>query len=115
MSLTVDEKHQRKVEYQREYRKRDAYIEQNREYQKSYRQTVKGIKNKRLCNWRKSGVLCEDFNELYTYYINTWICENCDCPLVEGIFGANKRVLDHDHDTGLFRNVLCNTCNIRRK
>ena len=26
----------------------------------------------------------------------------------------NKKCLDHDHKTGLFRNIICNRCNVIR-
>ena len=101
--------------YQREYRHTPEFREIANKYTREYRTRDIGIKHKRVGNWKTSGVIHPDFNELYTHYINTWECENCHVDLVEGIFGANKRTLDHDHSTGLFRNILCNTCNVRRK
>jgi len=72
------------------------------------------IKSNRVKKWKSRGVICEDWNVLYDKYINTTNCEMCDVELIEGNFGANKKCLDHDHKTGEFRNVLCNTCNCRR-
>ena len=47
-------------------------------------------------------------------YINTTNCEECNIELIEGRYGNNKKCLDHCHKTGEFRNVLCQTCNVRR-
>ena len=56
----------------------------------------------------------ENFDELYDRYINTNNCELCEIELEEGIV-ANGRCLDHNHETGLFRNVLCRSCNSKIK
>ena len=73
-----------------------------------------GLKTHRISNWKHRGVRSDDYNELYDKYINTKTCEECSIELIEGIFGSNKRTLDHNHHTGQFRKVLCNSCNINR-
>jgi hypothetical protein len=79
-----------------------------------YRQTYNGKKSYRISNWKQSGVISDDFNELYEKYINTTNCEECNVELIHGMFGNNKKCLDHDHETGQFRNILCCGCNLRR-
>ena len=78
---------------------------------KEYNNTENGKKCNRICTWKRLGVICEDWDALYDKYINTWNCENCDVELIEGKYGNNARHLDHDHETGLFRAVLCKHCN----
>ena len=94
------------------------YYEKNREkineIHKAYRQTEAGKKSHRIARWKRYGVKHDDFNSLYEVYINTKFCEECNIELVEGLHGANKKTLDHDHTTGKFRNVICHTCNMRR-
>jgi hypothetical protein len=89
---------------------KDKIKEQNKEYF----QTEQGIKSSRITKWKTRGVESEDYDALYEYYINCKYCENCEVELVEGSFGANKKVLDHCHKTGMFRNILCCGCNNRR-
>ena len=138
MPLTEAQKEYQK-QYQKQYRqnnkeKRKEYLENNKEQVKEYRennkekmkeymkeydkqrcQTETRKKSQRISNWKKTGVKCENFDELYEMYINVKNCEECNIELVEGNYGNNKRVLDHCHKTGEFRNVLCNTCNLRRR
>tara|TARA_R110001599_G_scaffold81062_1_gene218876 strand:- start:191 stop:649 length:459 start_codon:yes stop_codon:yes gene_type:complete len=100
------------IEQQKEYQKINK--EKIQEYKKKYKQTPLAIKNNRITNWKQKGVKFDDWEALYKHYMSTEICDNCEIELVEGQFGGNKRCLDHDHATGAFRNILCNTCNIRR-
>jgi hypothetical protein len=107
-------------EKQREYLKeyyqnnKEKINEQSREYQKEYKQTEAGKKATRINNWKRMGVKSDDYNSLYEYYLNCKNCEECNVELVEGRYGNNKKCLDHDHNTGQFRNVLCCSCNTRR-
>lgn len=87
----------------------------NPNYNKEYFKTDKGKKSNRINTWKNYGVIHNDFNQLYDYYINCKNCEECKIELIEGNYGNNKKVLDHDHDTGIFRNVLCHTCNVKRR
>jgi len=101
------------AEYGKEYRENNK--DKKAEYDKKYKQSEAGKKSSRICNWINSGVICDDFDSLYEYYLNVEFCEECNVELVEGKFGSNKKCLDHDHVTGEFRNVLCQRCNVKRR
>jgi len=108
------EKNKQKIkEQQKEYNEehKEKIKEQQKEYQKEWRQTDQGKKSQRIHNWKRSGLICEDYDKLYEYYLNTNDCDKCGIELVEGLYGANKKCMDHNHKTGIFRNILCNTCN----
>jgi len=64
-------------------------------------------KSNAICKWKKSGLICDDYNALYETYIKTTECQHCQIEFTE----KNKRCLDHDHTTGLFRKIVCNRCN----
>jgi len=110
-------------EYDKEYyaKHRERYLEQgkkwreeHKEQRKEYDKTDQRKKSNRIKDWKRIGLISEDYDKIYEHYINTWECDNCGIELIEGRFGANRRCMDHSHRTGLFRNILCNTCNTIR-
>ena len=126
MYMTPEQK-ERKKEYDRQYYKekkeyfkqynlknkerKAKYYEDNKEqraeYQQEYRQTPNGKKIGCINNWKCKGVIHEDFDKLYSLYINTKECNVC-----HKVFkSTTDRHLDHSHITGEYRNVLCNSCN----
>ena len=64
-------------------------------------------KSHTICNWKRKGLICDDYNALYETYIKTTECQHCKTEFTE----KNKRCLDHDHATGLFRKIVCHRCN----
>ena len=106
--------HAKNKEKKSEYNR--AYSAKNKSYMKAYNQTEKGKKTHRITHWKSSGVISEDYDTLYDKYINTLNCEECGAELtVDKKMTSTTRCLDHCHTTGLFRNVLCNGCNVRRR
>ena len=66
-------------------------------------------KHKRIMisNWKRSGVIYDNFDTLYQHYIDCKSCEWCG-----KVFETNRdRNLDHCHETGAFRLILCQKCN----
>ena len=82
---------------------------------KEYQQTPKGKKAKIKNTWKTRGLKMENFEQIYKRYCKTTNCDNCGVKLTK--IGKNNtfKVMDHDHQTGEFRNVLCHLCNMRRR
>jgi hypothetical protein len=94
---------------------RETHREERNMYQKEYRKTPIGIKNRKISHWRIRGLISDNYDEIYEKYINTTHCENCNIELTTGRFTTSTtRVMDHNHSTGEFRNILCHSCNIKR-
>jgi len=60
-----------------------------------------------IYDWKKRGLICDDYNALYETYIKTTECQHCKTEFTE----KNCRCMDHDHTTGLFRKIVCHRCN----
>ena len=73
----------------------------------TYKDTPQYKKSHTISNWKTRGVV-GDYDEMYNIYLNTNKCDVCHYVFDE----TNKKCLDHDHDTGLFRQILCHRCNL---
>lgn len=82
---------------------------------RKYRLTEKGKKSYRITDWKRRGVIAEDYNALHEEWLKQTNCELCNVELTTGKSCATRKCLDHNHKTGKFRNILCNYCNITRK
>lgn len=96
------EKGQQKV---KEYSKK--WYNENKEKQQQYYKEGDGKKSNTISNWKLRGVVSEDYDKLYEKYVNTDKCEICEKVFTDTF----DRCLDHDHQSGLFRQVLCRNCN----
>mgnify|MGYP003656809168 CR=1 FL=1 len=114
---------EKKKEYMKEYNKQHneknkekhkEYYENNiellREKRKIYRESPAGKKLLTIHNWRNFGVIETEqytYDELYETYLYCGYCELCDKKFPDTF----DRCLDHDHDTGIFRWIVCRGCN----
>ena len=74
---------------------------------KKYRQTPAGKKARIIAHWKKNGLIHDNYDELYTRYLSATNCEVCRKEFIDSF----DRCMDHCHETGLFRQFLCRSCN----
>ena len=96
----------------REYREKNK--EKIAEQNKAYKKTPEGTKGRRLSDWKNRGLIHDDLDELYERYLQATHCDECEEEFIHDK-GAKQRCMDHCHISGLFRNFLCKSCNIKRK
>ena len=63
-------------------------------------------------NWKRYGLKLregETYKDIYHHVISFNNCELCNVEFSDEI--KNQRCMDHDHETGYFRKVLCRGCN----
>tara|TARA_R110002110_G_C13039899_1_gene679734 strand:- start:116 stop:523 length:408 start_codon:yes stop_codon:yes gene_type:complete len=87
---------------------------ENKAKRKENNQTPKRRKYDAIRRWKGRGVICDDWDTLYERYLNTELCELCNCELTTGKRNKTTKCLDHCHETGEFRNILCLVCNTKR-
>ena len=89
------------------------YIQENREKIKLYNE-----KNKEriaIDRWKRYGLVSTDYNLLYDNYLKSTNCEECGIEYGKRCDGSGTfKCMDHNHETGLFRNFICCGCNRKR-
>ena len=102
------------------------YYQKNKEHVKSrikknYLENLKNpewVKKEHMRNtiktWKKRGLIDNDYENLYYLVMSQEICWCCGCILTIDAKWATSttRCMDHDHETGEFRGVICHACNI---
>mgnify|MGYP003624815895 FL=1 len=90
------------------------YYQKNKDKIKKYHQSPKGKMINTISSWKFNGLICENREE-YEYIYDRWLnserCEECNKEYTED----NIKNMDHCHLTGLFRNILCHSCNMKRQ
>lgn len=73
---------------------------------------AKNHKSYTIRHWKNSGLIIdeEDLESLYYMYIYATHCELCDKEFPN----TKDRCMDHSHETGEFRNIVCTSCNLRK-
>ncbi len=91
--------------------RKKKYTEDNRErineQKKEYRKTPHAKKLKKIYEWKRRGLICDNYSNLYDKYLLAEYCDVCNKKFNDNF----DRCMDHDHDTGLFRQFLCQPCN----
>jgi hypothetical protein len=79
-------------------------------WQREFRQTPEGKVYVRAMNLRKYGLTPEAYDAMLTS--QGGLCAACRQPETgRNQFGVCRLAVDHDHDTGVVRGLLCMRCN----
>ena len=86
---------------------REANKEKKKEYLKQYSKTENGKKSNTIRRWKNRGLTDTDIDYIYDLYKNTTNCWVCNHD-----FSKNCKCMDHEHETGMFRQIICKKCNL---
>ena len=86
-------------------------------YMKEYRKTPAFKMSNMISNWKFLGVIETEqytYEELYYAFCSQGYCEECGVKFSSKSNTKTDKCLDHDHETGEFRDILCRSCNVKR-
>lgn len=78
------------------------------EYQKGYRRVIRGAIQRRYSLKKHYGITVEQYNEMFS--AQSGKCAICDTHATD-LPSPGILCVDHDHDTGVVRALLCGLCN----
>ena len=110
MVLTLEEKKERKRISNKKYKEKNK--DKIKEYYKEYQKMNPHIYV--ISKWKHHGIIHDDYDKLYKYYMSINNCQVCNKEFNKDIV-MDRKCLDHDHETGLFRCVCCGDCNIHNR
>ena len=80
---------------------------------KEYNNSPNGYKSGKKSKWKSIGLVMDNFEEIFDRYMKTTNCDRCNIELTtrDNPPKMTTKCMDHQHQTGLFRNILCTKCN----
>jgi len=72
---------------------------------------------KRINQWKHRGLILrenETYEDIYKIYKNSTHCDNCKIKFIDEQNNPSQKCLDHCHNTGFFRFILCRGCNMNK-
>ena len=88
--------------------------EEQKKRRKELDNTPQGKMNRKIGDWKRRGLICDtkdDYELVYFTWLHSERCEECNKPYTI----KKVKCMDHCHDTGKFRNILCNPCNTNKR
>jgi hypothetical protein len=108
--------------YKKEYyeKNKQSILDQKKEYYKKNKQNKiqkvkewqqnneeKAKKYRKICEWKRRGLICQNYDQVYQLWLDSTHCDSCSCKYTN----KNVKSMDHCHNTGKFRGIICNRCN----
>jgi len=94
--------------YMKEYRQKnkEKILHRSKEWNKNNKEKSK--KSTRISEWKKKGLICENYDQVYELWLDSTHCDKCGCQYTK----KNHKDMEHCHTTGAFRGIVCHKCNM---
>lgn len=100
-----------KIKKIKTFEENEAYKSYMKLYMRDYRNTQEGYKKSQISKWKCDYGLIGDYDAIYERYKNTTHCDLCNVLLTKECKGGTRKQMEHNHSTGEFRNIVCQSCN----
>ena len=95
--------------------KQKLYRITNTETIAKYRECENYQKSHHLSIWKGWGIK-GNLDIIWERYCNTIICDLCNIELsLDKKITSTRKCMEHNHETGEFRNIVCHKCNMTKK
>jgi len=96
-------------------KERKQYGIDNEEKIKEYKKQYAIGKTFKIKGWKKTGLI-GNYDEIWKRYCETENCDLCNVKLtLESKITSTRKCMEHNHESGEFRNITCHKCNMTRK
>jgi len=87
------------------HKNKEKVYQQSKEWKINNKEKYK--KSKKISEWKRRGLICQNYDQVYQLYLDSTQCDTCGCKYTN----KNVKCMDHCHIKGAFRAIVCNICN----
>ena len=80
-------------------------------YFQNYQKSPHGKKVRLIGQWKRRGLISDDYEKIHNIYLSSTNCNICNI-IFDETNNNNKKIMDHNHNNGEYRQIICRQCNL---